>query len=209
MAEAVDPAHRARLLAAASPQSGAWLNAVPVPSLGLKLDQSQLRVAVATRIGAALCRPYQCSGCGAAVDKSGVHGLSCRRVSGRHYRHSAANELLKRALASAGLPSVMEPTGVVRTDGKRPDGMTLAPWRRGRCLVWDFTCVDTLAPSNIPATCAMPGAAAEKAQRAKEAKYSEVPAAFEFQPVAVETLGAWSKDSLAFLKEVGLYGMDF
>src|ERR1043165_9306842 len=27
---------------------------------------------------------------------------------------------------------------------KRPDGATLVPWSRGRCLLWDATCADTL-----------------------------------------------------------------
>jgi len=42
---------------------------------------------------------------------------------------------------------------VVRTDGKRPDGLalidTLLPWANGRCLLWDFTCSHTLAASSF------------------------------------------------------------
>ncbi|CAH2226484.1 jg13502, partial [Pararge aegeria aegeria] len=34
-------------------------------------------------------------------------------------------------------------------DGKRPDGMTIVPWWMGRSLVWDATCVDTLAASHL------------------------------------------------------------
>ena len=40
-----DPVDKARLLAVASPQSSDWLNAIPIPSLGLKLDNSSLRIA--------------------------------------------------------------------------------------------------------------------------------------------------------------------
>jgi len=59
------------------------------------------------------------------------------------------NETIRRALVSGGVPAVLEPVGVCRDDGKRPNGMALIPWRRGFPLVWDFTCSDTLAPSNL------------------------------------------------------------
>jgi hypothetical protein len=32
---------------------------------------------------------------------------------------------------------------------ERPDGVTLIPWKRGRTLVWDVTCVDTLVSKTI------------------------------------------------------------
>ena len=36
-----------------------------------------------------------------------------------------------------------------RSDGKRPDGASTVPWERGKLLVWDVTCPDTLAPSYL------------------------------------------------------------
>jgi len=38
-----------------------------------------------------------------------------------------------------------EPNPLSRYDGKRPDGSTVLSWANGRCMVWDFTCPDTLA----------------------------------------------------------------
>ena len=43
---AVDPREQARLLAVQSKESVAWLNALPVPSLGLCLDDEGARIAV-------------------------------------------------------------------------------------------------------------------------------------------------------------------
>ena len=37
------------------------------------------------------------------------------------------NYLVYHALLQAGLPSTKEPTGLLRTDGKRPDGLTNVP----------------------------------------------------------------------------------
>ena len=75
--------------------------------------------------------------------------LSCRRSGGRLPRHASVNETIPRALVSDGVPAVLEPVGVYRDDGKRPDGMSLIPWRRGLPLLWDFACSDTLAPSHL------------------------------------------------------------
>ena len=49
--------HRARLLAAKQPYSGAWLNVAPLPALGLHLDDESVRVAAALRVGAPICEP--------------------------------------------------------------------------------------------------------------------------------------------------------
>ena len=106
----------ARLLAAASPHAGAFLQALPCSSVGTRLDDSSLRIAVALRLGAPVCVPHTCV-CGEAVDSSGTHGLSCRQSAGRHARHSAVNDLIKRALASADVPARLEPSTLSRADG--------------------------------------------------------------------------------------------
>ena len=36
-----------------------------------------------------------------------------------------------------------------RTDGERPDGVTMIPWEVGKQLVWDVLVVDALAPSRL------------------------------------------------------------
>ena len=59
-----------------------------------------------------------------------MHGLSCRWSEGRHFHHSALNDIVHRALSSTRIPSRLEPSGISRSDGKRPDGITLVPWER-------------------------------------------------------------------------------
>ncbi len=48
--------------------------------------------------------------------------------------HAAVNDLLKRSLASAKIPSLLEPTGIAHSDGRRSDGISVMPWRNGRTL---------------------------------------------------------------------------
>ena len=60
---------------------------------------------------------------------------------------------------------------LLRTDGKRPDGVTLLPWKQGKCITWDVTVSDTLAQSYVQDTSQTPGAAAEAAAERKINKY--------------------------------------
>ena len=119
---ATDEVERARLLAAMNKVSGAWLNALPISSMGLRMDDSTLRIAVGLRLGTAICAPHICQLCGAEVTPLGTHGLSCRVSKGQHLRHSTVNSIIQRTLSAAGVPSRLEPPGLSRSDGKRPDG---------------------------------------------------------------------------------------
>ena len=116
--------------------------------------------------------------CGGKVDVYGTHGLSCRYSGGRIPRHAAVNETIRLALVSGGVPAVLEPAGVCRDDGKRPDGMSLIPWWKGLPLLWDFTCCDTLAPSNLSTSSGGSSLLANSAESAKLKKYSTLTSSF-------------------------------
>ena len=137
-----------RLNAYQDPFGSAWLNVVPSKNLGLKLTDQQLRISLSLRLSAKICKKHNCR-CGKLVEENVHHGLSCARSAGCFSRHHNLNTLLKQALNSINVPSILEPNGLTRRDGMRPDGITLAPWEEGKQLVWDVTCVDLLAPSRI------------------------------------------------------------
>jgi len=61
------PAQLASFLAALSPHSGDWLQAMPISSCGLRLDDEAMRIGVGLRLGLTLCVPHKCH-CGALVD---------------------------------------------------------------------------------------------------------------------------------------------
>jgi len=73
----------------------------------------------------------------------------CRRAPGRSARHHALNDVIARSFASAGIPVTKEPIGLFRSDGKRPDGLTLIPWQSGKSLCWDVTVSCLLAESHV------------------------------------------------------------
>ena len=200
---AQDPITRARLLAVATKESGAWLTTLPLSSVGLRMDDNTIRVAVGLRLGAKLCEAHKCSFCGNIVDDKGLHSLSCRFSKGRHPRHSAINNIIKRSLDAARIPSQCEPLGLSRSDGKRPDGASIVPWKGGKTLVWDVTCPDTLAPSYTALSTREAGAVAEEAERRKNIKYAHLEHDHHFIPVAVESLGVFSPQAKSFIEELG------
>ena len=123
-------------MASADIDAGVWLNVLPVPSLGTKLNDKSLRIALGLCLSAPIIVDHTCACvCGAKVDIYGTHGLSCRCSGGCLSRHASVNETIRRALVSDGVPAVLEPVGVCCEDGKRPDGMSLIPWWRGLPLL--------------------------------------------------------------------------
>jgi hypothetical protein len=138
----------ARFKALQCRESGSWLHAIPSPNIGTLLDNTSFQVCIGLRLGCNLCTPHICK-CNAKVDEIGIHGLSCSKSSGRFSRHTEINSIINRSLTSIHVNSTLEPNGLSRDDGKRPDGMTLVPWNKGQPLVWDVTVVDTLADSYV------------------------------------------------------------
>jgi len=96
-----------------------------------------------------------------------------------------------------------EPQGLFRADRKRPDGLTLTPWRDGRCATWDVTITDTVAASYLNSTASCAGSAAEAAASRKEEKYAEIAAQYHFIPLAFETFGPINQAGCDFLSSLG------
>jgi len=202
MASLNDEREKATFLAATAPHSGAWLSALPIAACGLRLDDEAVRVAVALRLGLNVCVPHQCP-CGADVDAWGQHAWSCKHAAGRIQRHHALNDVIARALTAAGIPVSKEPSGLFHNDVRRPDGITLVPWQAGKAVAWDVTVASTLADSYVRASSTSSAAAAEQAAYRKSVKYADLPASFQFQPIAVETLGPINDSATDFLDRLG------
>lgn len=170
--------------------------------LGLLLDKDAARIAVTLRLGSKVCEPHLCV-CGNMVNSNGHHGLSCNKMLGKYARHNEINKVFSMAFAAAGFPNTMEPPGLSRQDGKRPDGLTCYPWQIGRSLIWDVTIVDTLAKSYVHLTANKPGAAADLAERNKHNHYIDLKERYHFTPIAFESLGSVGPETELFLRKLG------
>ena len=128
--------------------------------------------------------------------------MACKKSAGRHPRHALLNDVVWRAMQRAEVPSAKEPNNLCR-DGRRLDGVTMIPWARGRCMAWDVTVPDTLAPSHVQATAASAGASASSSEALKSAKYADLATSHVFIPLAFETLGSWGERTRHFVAELG------
>jgi hypothetical protein len=194
---------RARLLASRQARASAWLEALPGAAVGTLLFPNHFRVCVALRLGAPLYRPHTCARCGQLSDAAGVHALACPRSAGRIPRHAMLNRVLADGLRRAGFCPRLEPQGLSPASGLRPDGLTLVPYARGRCLVWDATVWSTLCATQLSSTARRAGAAAEAASILKRRKYAELEKEYIVEPLAFETHGSESATTAEFLKGLG------
>ena len=180
-----------------------WLSATPSAALNLKLSNKQQGIVVSLRLGAPISLPHKCS-CNPDVSESATHHLSCRFSAGRHSRHANLNNIVKSAFAAIKIPTVLEPSGLFRDDGKRPDGMTVTPFQKGKYVVWDATCIDRSAASYRAIASGEGPAAARLAEERKERKYSKIGASYEFLPLAFETLGGMGPAVLQLVQRLSL-----
>ena len=93
--------------------------------------------------------------------------------------------------------------GLDCSDGKRPDGITLLPFSRGKPLCWDATCVNTFGESTVNNSAVEVGHAAAKAESNKRAKYPELVRRYRFEPIAIETSGVFGPTSRNIISEIG------
>jgi len=202
MFESSESVDRARLLASSTKESSKWLQVVPSSQLGLLLDNNAARIAVGLRLGSQLCEEYRCV-CGELVKKDGLHGLSCKLKTGITSRHDSVNREFSYGFSAADFPTLLQPPGISRDDGKRPDGMTLIPWSHGKSLLWDVTVRDTLAPSYINETSKKARSIAEKAERLKHNHYRKLKENYLFTPLAFESLGCMGPETKKFVMKLG------
>ena len=89
------------------------------------------------------------------------------------------------------LQSLLDPPGLDRSDGRRPYGVTVFPFRNGRSLVWDCTYVETYAAFHLMGAAFEPGQAAGEAEKRKRLKYERLGDACLFEPAAIEFMGVY------------------
>ena len=178
------------------------MNCLPSTAIGTLLSNESFSIAISQRLGLPVCTPHKCR-CGAIVDRYGLHPLSRRLSAGRSPRHSALNDIIRRALSSAGFNAVIELVGLDHGDGKRPGGMTVSPFSRGKYLIWDSTCVKSFSPSALALTATEPGSASRSAEVRKNLKYEGLCNRYIFQAIAIKSSGVFGRDTDAFISRLG------
>ena len=181
---------------------GAWLHAPSMSALGLRLDDKVLRVAVGLRLRVSLCKPPKCHQRGVEVDHLALHSPSCKKRQDHHLRCAAVNDLLKRSLASAKIPSLLEPTGIECADRRQPDGILVMRWNKGQTLVWDAMCPDTFTPSQLALAAREVWLIASETEKAKTQKYVLLSSSHHFILVAIKISEVFGPEAISFISEL-------
>lgn len=114
--------------------------------------------------------------CGTAVDQFGRQGLKCQKSASSLTSH---DEFSNRYL---------EPPGMCRNDGKRPDALTLIPWSHVKCLMWNVACCDIFADGYKRSSAISTGRLLNR----KHDLYSEIKNNNDiFVAFPIETMGTW------------------
>jgi hypothetical protein len=192
-----------RLASVSASHSGDWLITLPISSCGLRLNSEAVCVAVGLRLGIELCLLHSCP-CGDLVDLRGVHALSCRLSGGWYPRHHVPNDLIWRPLSTAGVPTTKEPVGLLRSDGKHPDGLSFIPRKDGKPVTWNVTDVNSLADSIRLSKSHLNLMQLRRLPHLENARNpGNIPTSFIFEPIAFERLGPINTDAIVFLKDIG------
>lgn len=112
------------------------------------------------------------------------------------------NQVISEGFWAARIPNACEPGHLLLNSGRRPDGVTLIPYRLGRSAIWDATAWGTLTASQLPRTAVTAGAAAECAENRKRAIYQPFARDYEVVPLAFETHGPIAKATDEFLQDL-------
>ena len=115
-----------RLLASSS----LLFTGIPSSRDGTHLSDSALTCTVGLRLGAYVAAAFTCV-CGALLYSLGDHALSCSRGAGRHARHREIKLRIRKALASCGLASTLEPIGLDVADRRGHHSFLFARSRDG------------------------------------------------------------------------------
>ena len=112
------------------------------------------------------------------------------------------NDIVWRAMQRDTIPAAKESPGLLRGDNKRSDGVTLIPWKQGKCLAWDVTMPDNYTQSHLPTTATNAGhASADKSAVSKTQKYQSILQTQLFTVIAIETAGVWNSQAREFIKK--------
>ena len=130
----------------------------------------------------------------------------CTCLTPHYAKHTSVPTAVKTQTSWGGIASAAGPVQEgyhgTRSDGKRPDGMTMTPWSQGKFLVWDATCTDTLCASNLQRSATEAGAAAAHAETLKKNKYADLGSSYIFAPIAVETYRSLGPQARFFLRNL-------
>ena len=107
----------------------------------------------------------------------------------KHPARHALNVLIARSFSAAGVAVVKEPAGLSRSDGKRPDGISIVPWQNNEALCWHMIVICPLVDWYISDAARDAGAVPELTASRKEVKCADLDCRYTFASIEIRELG--------------------
>ena len=134
------------MISLAAGHAGAWLLAMPMPTMGLAIPPREFRVLLRHTLGLPIySAPRTCPSCNCArLDIWGCHSLICGSGGDRISRHNAVRDALYHIAAAAAFCPVLETGHSIPDSQRRPGDITVPNWSRGRQAAIDVTITSPL-----------------------------------------------------------------
>ena len=152
---------KARLLSVSGRGAGAWLGVIPSEALGYVLTPAEFTVLIKWWCGMDVFGAVSaCPGCGAAMDTTGYHELTCRSMGSFGVRHNALRELFLHFLSQADIPAEREAPSFLPGTAARPADIFVPNFTGTKPACLDFAVTHTLQPNILQCASVCGGAAA-------------------------------------------------
>ena len=192
---------KAQLNTIGTPETGAWLRAVPNPNLGFTMSRQEFTLSLSMWLGRHIFpHPVRCV-CGQTIDNYGDHVLGCGHGPLRIKCHDALSEVVWHTL-------LMDNKGALReqrcgTNNNNHPGDVFHPdFSFGKPGYFDVSVRNSFQSQFLSRASEHPGAAGEAGELDKDDKHEKDVTATGglFFPLIVETFGIWTPNSLRTLK---------
>ena len=200
LSSASSPRLRALALSSSLPHAGDWLTAIPSPNLGLHFLGPEFLTCVRYWLGVPIfAHDQDCPLCHRPSDPFGDHGVSCGGNSDRISRHNTLRDIIFSTAQLAALSPRKEVPSLV--PGSSAD-IFIPSWSLGRPAALDVTVVSPLQQQTLSQAASESGYALLVAEARKNVVHLEECRRIGviFQPLAVESLGGWSKAAVPVLR---------
>ena len=195
----------ARLHSLNLPHAGAFLDAIPSPSLNLHLDSRIFGKALSYRLGLPLMPSIPCPSdkCDKQLDDKGDHAMHCRDDHGiRGGRHDRIRDQVFQEAQRAGFNPKKEMPALIPGSQSRPADVFVEQWIDGKRVAFDVSVISPTQDACIDRAATIPATAIEMRKSEKIRKHFENCRAsgLHFEPLVVETFGGWDPGAVKTLK---------
>ena len=192
--------------------AGAWVNAVTT-SMCFALDSCVYRLASYLRLGLPVCSLEWLSSCqcGAVLDDSGYHLLTCKVGGGPVWSHESIANVWADCLSELHIPHRREPRHRYSNSDNRPDIIALDT-SSGMSIDLDISLAHPWSSEVFPSSSKVDGLALKRREEKKKIKYQDerLPTGNQiiFKPLVIEHFCRWGDEGDQYLRSLGSQSFD-